>query len=608
MCGIAGHVSFGPAPADEQFVGAACAALRHRGPDEVQVDVDPLGHAALGISRLRVVGLVGGSQPARDATGSIVAVVNGEIYNHRQLRAMLAARGRPVAGTSDVHVVPELYAEFGDAFVEHLVGMFAIALHDRERARLLLVSDRAGKKPLFYAQGRGEIAFASELGALMLRPGIDRTIDTAAIDQYLSYRIVPAPHTIYRGVRKLRPATLLCLDRDGVSERTYWEQKFDGSLRATPRWELVDEVDRLLNQAVADRLESEVPLGAMLSGGLDSSLVVALAGRLSGRRLHTFSIGFDSAAFDETGPAETVAAFCGTRHHSRVVRAADAAAVADKILEHMGEPYAFPSAIASWAMYDLAGSEVTVVLTGDGADEIFCGYRRYQRLAAADTHADLADRYESVLADGVPQRTKAALYDPRFRANLPGFPQNYLRERFNRTDPSASDLERAMHVDATFWLSDAQLVKIDRMAMAHSVEARSPMLDHRLIEYARRIPSDFNLDGGREKSILKDVAARYLPPASVARRKQELAVPLEEWLTQSLRPAIVETLLTDQALDRGYFAPEKLRAFVTEFRPADSYSIWTLYMLERWHQLHVDPVPAAGPLRHSPDPAPEPEP
>jgi asparagine synthase (glutamine-hydrolysing) len=598
VCGIAGHLSLTGAPADRQFVADACAAMRHRGPDEFGLTGDARHEVALGIARLRVLGLVGGSQPARDASGRVLAVVNGEIYNHHELRRLLAARERPVRGTSDVHVVPELYREFGDEFVHHLLGMFAIALYDTERSRLLLVSDRLGKKPLFYGElAGGGIAFASELRALFATGSVSRTIDPVAVDQYLSYRIVPAPRTIYRDVRKLRPATVMCLDRTGIRERVYWDQPFDGSLGTAPRAEIVEQVDTLLGRAVADRLESDVPLGAMLSGGLDSSLVVALARRSLPAGLHTFSVGFDSPAFDETRAAEAVATYCGTRHHSRVVTAADAARVADRILDHVGEPYAFPSAVASWVMYELAGSEVTVVLTGDGSDEMFCGYRRYRRLAGLPAGGELADRYESVLLDGVSTGTRTRLYHPAFRATLPDFPVNYLRERFDRTDPSAPDLERAMQVDATFWLSDAQLVKIDRMAMAHSVEPRSPMLDHRLVEYVRRIPAELELAPDGEKLILQDVASRHLPMSSVRRRKQELAVPLEQWLARALRPRITATLLSEQSLERGYFAPDRLRRFVTDFRPADSYPLWTLYMLERFHRRHVDrpdPEPASG--------------
>lgn len=587
MCGIAGTTTFGRSAPDRDFVAAACAAMRHRGPDE-----DGAHHGAdvsLGMCRLKVIGLVGGSQPAYGADERVVCVVNGEIYNHRALRELLARRGRYVRGTSDVHVIPALYEEFGDAFVEHLHGMFAIALHDGRKRRLLLVTDRVGKKPLFHARPAPDtVAFASELAAVLEHAGVDREIDPVAVDQYLSYRVVHSPRTIYRGVRKVPPATVLAFEADGTThERRYWSFPYTGELADIDEDEAVDRLDALLRQAVADRLESEVPLGAMLSGGLDSSLVVAVARRLLGRRLHTFSVGFDHPAFDESAAAAFVATHFGTRHHTRRLTAADARNTADTILRHVGEPFAFPSAIASHAMYELAGRHVTVVLTGDGSDEVFAGYNRYKRFLVAPG-GDLADRYESVLVDGVPTHLKRALYGRGLLERLPDFPVNHLREQFARTHEQAEDLDRAMHVDSGAWLLDAQLVKIDRMSMAHSVEPRSPLLDHRLIDVAARIPASRKLVGGNEKALLKKVAARYLPDEVVNRRKQELAVPLERWLGTELRADIQSTLLADSSLERGYFNPDALRALVLEFRPEHSYALWTLHMLERWHLLHVD--------------------
>ncbi|MFG3107082.1 asparagine synthase (glutamine-hydrolyzing) [Streptomyces tendae] len=583
MCGIAGSALLNGGRRTTDAVEEACDVMRHRGPDESAVWRDDF--VALGIARLRVIGLTGGSQPVRDSTGTVVCVVNGEIYNHHALRALLEKRGRRVRGTSDACVIPELYAEYGDDFVDHLTGMFALALYDTARGRLLLATDRLGKKPLFHSRpGTGGVAFASELRALMRFAGVDSRTDPVAVDQYLSYRVVPAPHTVYRGARKLPPATLMVVDGSGVRQHRYWSPPFDRSLLGTPVPDIVASVDALLRRAVADRLESEVPLGVMLSGGLDSSLVLALARERLPGSLHTFSIGFDTPRFDERREAEAVAGHFRTVHHHRKIQPDDARRISGEILRHMGEPYAFPSAIASWVMYELAGQHVTVVLTGDGSDEIFCGYDRYRRLMAADDGADLPDRYESVLVDGVPTDVKENLYRREFRANLPEPPHNYLRPRFLETSDRAHDLERAMQVDAGFWLSDAQLVKIDRMAMAHSVEPRSPMLDHRLVEYVRRIPAELNLDSHTEKRVLKAVAARYLPPATVRRRKQELAVPLEEWLTRNMRPDITRTLLSEESLERGYFHPDRLREFVTGYGARHAYAIWTLYMLERWHQ------------------------
>ncbi|MEU0054139.1 asparagine synthase (glutamine-hydrolyzing) [Streptomyces sp. NPDC006309] len=586
MCGIAGTVSLGHTSVHAPYAPAACAAMAHRGPDETGSFAT--AEAALAMCRLKVIGLHDGSQPVFSDDGTVVCVLNGEIYNHQELRAFLAARGRPVRGGSDAQILPHLYQELGERFVERLHGMFAVALYDTRAGRLLLATDRVGKKPLFYAvPDGGGVAFASELPALMLHPGISRDTDPVAVDQYLSYRVVPAPHTIYRQVRRLEPATVLVLERGRPERRrTYWQFAFTAELTDTPEQEIDDRIDALLQQAVHDRLESEVPLGAMLSGGLDSSLVVAMATRQLGRPIHTFSVGFENEAFDESVYARAVAEHCGTRHHVYRIGAPDAKEAVDTILSHMGEPYAFPSAIAASCMYKLARQHVTVVLTGDGSDEIFCGYGRYQRLRDLRGGGDLADRYESVLVDGVPGPLKNRLYAAGFADRIPGHPHNYLRARFGRTDPAVPDLDRAMQVDSGFWLYDAQLVKIDRMSMAHSVEPRSPLLDHRLIDYVTRIPAARKLIGAHEKAPLKRVAARYLPRQILERRKQELAVPLESWLGTELRTTISDTLLSEASLERGYFDPDALRSLVHEARPEHSYALWTLYMLERWHQLN----------------------
>jgi asparagine synthase (glutamine-hydrolysing) len=602
MCGIAGAVG-GPGGGQEPFTRTACARMAHRGPDGEGHHRGP--GVSLGMCRLSIIGGDGGAQPAYTADGRVVCVFNGEIYNYRALRQRIERAGRPVTGTGDVHVLPALYEMYGDSFVDHLVGMFAIALYDGRAGELKLITDRAGKKPVFYAATSEGIAFASELAPLAAHPAVGHDIDALAVDQYLSYRVVPAPHTIYSSIRKLPPASVLSFRAGAAPEiREYWRFDFTGTHHDDPD-RTTDRIEELLTTAVADRLEAEVPLGAMLSGGLDSSLVVAIAERLTGRSLNTFSVGFDQAAFDESAHARVVAAHCRTRHHTYRIGPEDAREAIDAILLHVGEPYAFPSAIASYYMYRLAKNHVTVVLTGDGSDEIFAGYRRYQifrrfpQVAERDRHRvdldalaradDIAGRYEAVLIDGVRTGPRTELYSPAFRARLPeGYPVNHLRSRLSATEGRTDELSRLMQVDCRFWLPDAQLVKIDRMAMAHSVEPRTPMLDHRLIEYVTAIPSDRKLVGDDEKAILKRVAARYLPDRIVRRAKQELAVPLEDWLADHLRPLITSTITSDKALDRGYFRPDVVRRMAAEFRPADSYALWTLFMLERWHELFLD--------------------
>ncbi|MCM2545770.1 asparagine synthase (glutamine-hydrolyzing) [Burkholderia glumae] len=592
MCGIAGAVSFEQPLGHPDFARAACRHMRHRGPDEYGFHDDRQG--TLGICRLKVVGLDNGSQPTYNATRDVVCVFNGEIYNHRTLRAELEQAGHRVAGSSDAYVIPLLYEIHGDDFVHRLEGMFSIALHDLRDETLRLYTDRLGKKPLFHTRlPDGTVLFASELGALARHPEVDRETDPVAIDQYLSYRVIPAPHTIYRRIRKVPPASRITLARRATEEHRYWHPDF--TTRVEHEADAIERVDALLRQAVEARLESEVPLGAMLSGGLDSSLVVGLATRALGQPVHTFSVGFEDPRFDESAHALAVARHCGTVHHTHRVSADDALEAIDRILLHTGEPYAFPSAIASFCMYRLARQYVTVVLTGDGSDEIFAGYNRYQRFMAAwRPGADFADVYQDILIDGVRQPLKLHLLADRFRARLTGaFPHNYLRERLAASTGESHALNRMLQMDTGFWLPDAQLVKIDRMAMAHSVEPRSPFLDHRVVEYVAGISPALKLVGGNEKALLKKVALRYLPAEVVHRRKQELAVPLEGWLASTLRSTIEATLLSPQALERGYFVPERLRAVVREFRPEHSYALWTMFMLERWHQLFTDSVSGA---------------
>jgi asparagine synthase (glutamine-hydrolysing) len=592
MCGIAGEVAFDGSERSLGFLRAACEALRHRGPDEVGFYEE--GAVGLGACRLRVIGLYGGEQPTFDSDRSVVCVFNGEIYNHHELRRRLERSGHRVGGTNDSHVVPALYRALGDAFVDELEGMFAIALYDKRTRELKLVTDRVGKKPIVYSRTEdGRVAFASEIAALLRHPDVDRTIDPVAVDQYLSYRVIPAPLTIFRGVRKVPPASIVTV-RHGEEPtlRRYWRPEFTDALRDVPRDELVREVRTHLERAVDARLEAEVPLGAMLSGGLDSSLVVALVKRRVANRLSTFSVGFAQAAFDESAHAVRVARHFRTDHHAFEITPEDARRAIDPILRHAGEPYAFPSAIACYYMYRLASRHVTVVLTGDGSDEFLCGYDRYKRVAP-DVGSDLADDYERILVDGVGHGTKAELYTPAFRESLPRpFPFNYLRARFRSTNGALHPLSRVMQVDCGFWLPDAQLVKVDRMSMAHSVEARHPLLDHKLLEYVMAIDPRHKLVDGNEKLLLKEVAKTYLPGYVLERRKQELAVPLEHWLSDRLRPLIQATLTSEAALGRGYFDPDALRAFVERFRPADSYALWTLFMLERWHQIFIDSNPS----------------
>jgi asparagine synthase (glutamine-hydrolysing) len=360
----------------------------------------------------------------------------------------------------------------------------------------------------------------------------------------------------------------------------------------------------LLRDAVQVRLQSEVPLGALLSGGLDSSLIVSVMSQLVSERFHTFSIGFEHSQFNELRYARLVSEHCRTIHHEHIITPESALPIINDLLLNFGEPYAFPSAIATYFMNRLARQFVTVVLTGDGADEIFCGYDRYktfdslpdlvargnlpsrvdqQLLAVAN--GDISVQYQAVLTDGLRDSLKRRLYSKAFMDQLGDeFPANYLRDRFAHTDRSMHKLNRAMQVDCNFWLPDAQLVKIDITSMANSLEVRCPMLDAKLVEFVTGIGVRHKLVDGNAKKILKKVAANFLPAEIVNRPKQELAVPLEHWLTSSLRDHITRTLLSEESLSRGYFDADRLTNFIRNYSEGDSYAVWTLYILEAWHQ------------------------
>jgi asparagine synthase (glutamine-hydrolysing) len=593
MCGIAGQVRLDGGPANRSFVRLACGMMRHRGPDEEVYHFTQ--SVALGMCRLRIIGTQERSRMAQSADGNVTCVFNGEIYNHRAIRQRLRKLGLEPQGPSDANVIPGLYAIHGKEFVHELDGMFAIALYDAAEHLLILARDPIGKKPLFYGETEdGGVVFASELAALMTHPDLSPEVSLDAVDRYLSYRVIPEPHTIYRKIRKLESGSqLLARPGTGVRVASYWRPTFSDELRGIDQESAADELHRRLGSAVDARLEAEVPLGAMLSGGLDSSLVVAMAStRLSGQ-LKTFSVGFADPAFDELRYARQAADHVGASHRHYEIGPADALAAIDPILKHTGEPFAFPSMIACHYMYRLAAEDATVVLTGDGADELFCGYDRYKRFERLwGERCDgekLSDVYESALIDGLSHAQKQHLMAEPFADGLT-VPQghNYLEERFRATPPGSHRLSRVMQVDFRFWLTDAQLVKIDRMAMAHSVEPRSPMLDRRVVEYASALPPTVKLIDGDPKAVLKRVARGYLPDEIVDRPKQELAVPLETWLTHALWPRIEGVLMSEKSLSRGYFKPDALREFVQTRRPRDSYALWTLFMLEQWHCLFTD--------------------
>lgn len=631
MCGIAGIVELGGRDVERTHLERMCARLVHRGPDDVGYHHGP--GVGLGQRRLSIIDLASGHQPMANEDGTLWVTFNGEIYNFQALRASLEAAGHRFASQSDTEVILHAYEEYGAGCLERFRGMFALALWDARRRCLFLARDRVGKKPLFYARADGQFVFASELQALAAHPGVRRELDPAAVDDFLTFGYVPAPATGFRGISKLPPAhclTLTLADDDGappaLQVEPYWTLRYGPKLDLTES-EAAEGLLEVLTEAVRLRLIADVPLGALLSGGVDSSLIVALMSRLVDRPVKTFSIGFEEQAFNELPYARMVARRYGTDHEELIVRP-QAADILPTLVRHYGEPYADSSAVPSYYVAQLTRRHVTVALNGDGGDESFAGYERYLATGLAEHYRRLprplragvieplaewipsalprrnrigrakrflqaaalpaARRYLRWVTYFAPER-KQDLYTPEFRELLAGHDGDaWLFRLFESAGRDGVDaLDAALGTDVRSYLPYDLLVKMDIATMANSLEARSPLLDHKVMEFAARLPSHYKVRRTTMKYLLKKVARRLLPSAILDRRKMGFAVPLSQWMRGDLRPLLDDVLLSPRALDRGYFRPDALRRIVrehTEGSQDHADRLWALLWLELWHR------------------------
>jgi asparagine synthase (glutamine-hydrolysing) len=631
MCGIAGIVDLTGRAVARHALERLCARLAHRGPDEEGFAL--LGVAGLGHRRLSIIDLSSGQQPMANEDGTVQVIFNGEIYNFQELRERLEGKGHRFATHSDTEVIVHAYEEYGPACVEHFRGMFAFGLWDGRRRTLLLARDRVGKKPLFYARAGGQLVFASELQALLEHPDVSRTPDPAAIDEYLTYGYIPAPRTAYRGVHKLPPAHYLaCTLRDGADEvrlERYWRLSY-GPKSTLTEDEAAQGLLEVLTEAVRLRLIADVPLGALLSGGVDSSLVVALMSRLSSGPVRTFSIGFDEREFDELPYARAVARQYGTEHHELTVRP-EALEVLPTLVRHYGEPFADSSAVPSYYVARQARAHVKVALNGDGGDESFAGYERYLGSALADrfrwvpglVRKGLSGLAGLLIPDWLPRRSrlrqarrfleavgrptaqrylgwvsyfspaqKASLYTPGLRAQLGGQDgEGWFLAEFEAERKEGGDgLDTLLGLDVRSYLPYDLLVKMDIATMANSLEARSPLLDHKVMEFAARLPSSCKIKRTALKYLLKKVAGGLLPAENLHRRKMGFGVPVGTWMRSELRPLLEDTLLSSAARTRDYIRPEPLRQMFEEHvsgRRDHAYQLWALLWLELWHREFV---------------------
>lgn len=628
MCGICGVVDLKAGrPVDPGVLRRMNRALRHRGPDEEGYHEVP--HAALAMCRLRVIDPAGGSQPMANEDGSVWLVYNGEIYNFRELRSELESRGHRFRTRSDTEVIVHAYETFGVDCVRKFRGMFAFALWDARRRKLLLARDRLGIKPLYYWQQGARVAFASELKSLLQLQDLARDVDPEALDLYLTYGYVPAPHSVFRGVRKLPPGHRLVLDRTGLRVDRYWDfvpaERASGSLR-----DRVAELRERLGEVVRSHLVSDVPVGAFLSGGLDSSTVVALMSLAGARPVRTFSVGFGEAQFDELSYARQVAERYATEHRELLVEP-DVAGRLPEILGYFDEPFGDSSAIPTYLVSQLARRHVTVVLTGDGGDEVFCGYewqRRYQllkplyrlpaplrawapRLAAlvppgawrqraagllADVRLSPADGYLRRMTLFDASRRRELYHDDVLRT-LDGHDSLQALRRWLDVLPHADFRNRMLYADTHFYCPEDCLTKVDRMTMAWSLEARVPLLDHDLVEFMAAVPPHWKLRGLTSKHLLREAVRELLPTSLLRKRKQGFSVPVGPWLRGPLYGAACDLLLDARARQRGWLRPEAVRRLLEEHRTGRAdhgHRLYALLGLEVWARQYVDRIPQPG--------------
>jgi len=633
MCGIAGRYNYlTGAPVASAVIGGMTDLLAHRGPDGDGVWTH--GPVGLGHRRLAVIDLSpAGRQPMLSMDRSLTITFNGEIYNFQELRRELEARGHAFQTRTDTEVILAAYRQWGADCLSRLKGMFAFAIWDADARTLFLARDRVGKKPLHYLLDRDGLAFASEPKAFLADPAFTPAVDLNAVSAYLSYQYVPSPMSAFKGVHKLPPAHYLMV-RDGkIQIERYWKLSY-ARKQTTDEQTAKDELLERLRDAVRQRLISDVPLGAFLSGGVDSSLVVALMAQLSDSPVKTFSIGFDEQEFNELPYARLVAQRYGTDHHEFIVRP-DAAEIFDKLVWHYNEPYADASAIPTFYLSQLARRHVTVALNGDAGDENFAGYRRYITPARARRFDRMPAGFRHVArsaanAAPAPRRSNSLMYRgrrwlrrlsdtpagrysrsvmifdrdlksevcaPAFLASADAGAGMLLERTFDASD--ATDfVDSMLDYDVNYYLSDCLLVKVDIATMAYGLEGRSPMLDHEFMSFAATLPSSLKLRGATTKYILKQAARTLLPAEIIDRPKKGFSVPLGRWFRGELRDLSRDLLLDGRMAQRGYFKLPVIERLLDEHSRGAAHwedQLWSLVMLESWHRMFIDRRPVAAP-------------
>ncbi|MBL8888594.1 MAG: asparagine synthase (glutamine-hydrolyzing) [Planctomycetaceae bacterium] len=629
MCGIAGIFTKQTDSESAEVLDWMLRAIEHRGPDEEGRLVD--GPLAMGMRRLSIIDLADGSQPIFDESGRYAVIFNGEIYNYRELRQQLLASGHQLRTHSDTETIVHLFEEYGFACVDHLRGMFGIAIWDRQQQELFIARDRIGIKPLYYSAIEQGFIFASEIKSILMHPAIKREVDLQALSHYLSLKYVPAPRTMFAGIHSLEPGHWLRI-RDGqvIQKKRYWDVSFAKAEEANRKGQALksdsdyaDELLAELQQSVNLHLRSDVPFGAFLSGGLDSSTIVALMAQQLSSPVKTFSVGFDGEGLqDELPYANQVAEAFGCEHHVLKIGVRDFQELADTVLWHLDQPLADQATIATYMVAKLARQHVKMVLTGEGGDELFAGYARYggERYSKYTNWIPGPLRHVTRLAsDRLPglrrakiginalmisdEATRFANWFPMFKDDLkPALLNGPLSKYQAGCGPlfaehlancDATDaVDRMLYVDGKLYLVDHLLLRGDKLTMANSLEARVPLLDHKLVEFAAGLPARMKLRGKQRKFLLKAVGRRLLPSQIIDRKKQGFPIPIDHWLRGEVAPMMRELLSEDVVRRRGYFNPHYVDRLIKQHVSgyADhATELWGLMSFEMWLRSFIDP-------------------
>jgi asparagine synthase (glutamine-hydrolysing) len=620
MCGITGIIYKDPKKrVNADMLENMCSVLHHRGPDEWGAWQN--GNIGIGMTRLRIIDLEGGTQPIHNEDKKIWIVFNGEIYNYKKLRKNLEKRGHKFYTSSDTESIVHLYEEFGKDCVKHLRGMFAIAIWDQNKDELFLARDRLGIKPLYYTDNGERLIFGSEIKSILINPDVDAKVHTSSLINYFAYGYVPDPETMFEGIHKIPPGHMLIYKNGRLDIIKYWDVvfKFD---KIQPEEYYVERLLEILSNAVKIRLMSEVPLGAFLSGGIDSSTVVALMARQMSEPVKTFSIGFENQEYDELKYARIVSERYNTDHHEEIVKP-DAKSIIINLVRQFDEPFADSSAIPTYYVCKMARKRVTVALSGDGGDELFGGYKRY----LDGPISNCSNRIPFVIKKNIMMRLGKILPEwfpglNTLRHLTVNGDERYVRklskgtstihenifskeiiDRIATSDPSPvmlnymnfikckDQLTRRQYVDMKTYLPGDILTKVDRTSMMVSLEARVPFLDHKLVEFSATIPPELKIRGMTTKYILKKAAERILPKEVIYRPKRGFAMPVSNWIKKDWLEMSDELVLGKQALSRNNFKKEFLKSIMLEHkwgRRDHSYLIWTLMILELWFREKID--------------------